>query len=540
VIVSAHTRLELVWPNKDKFLLIPKDENGKPVWVERTDPSALEVRLAEFGASHGKTSDENPYADNLLFHGDSLDVLRILNETPEYRAEYRGKVKLVYIDPPFNTGQAFADYDDWLESSTWLSFIRERLLFARDLLRDDGSIWLHLDDAQSGHARSLMDELFGADNFVTTIYWMRKDTRANDAKHFSPNTDQIHVYARDKRNWELNRLERTPEMDEAYKNPDNDPRGVWRPGPIYAKSGSDSEFTFTFSNGLVWSPPPGKFSAFSRERLAAMDADNRIYFGKDGAATQPLGKQFLSERLEGVVPTNNWHYEDVGSNRHSRYELKKLFADREPFATPKPERLMERIIHIATNPGDVVLDCFAGSGTTAAVAHKMNRRWVTGELNGDTINAFTRPRLERVVDGTDTGGITSSVEWTGGGGFRLVNVYPSLYESNALGLFVADWPSPIQLRKAIAAQLGFTYMEADVFSGSKGRMRLCILDSPCGPEEALDIASRLEDDERVTIVAPIILNDAEDALKAASKGSRVLKMPRDVLAYSSRKTRGSL
>lgn len=536
---SAHARLELVWPNKDKFLLVPKDENGRPIWTERTSPSALEVRLAEFADSHGIVNDENPYSDNLLFHGDSLDVLRVLNETTEFRAVYRGKVKLVYIDPPFNTGQAFADYDDWLESSTWLSFIRERLVLARELLCPDGSIWLHLDDAQSGHARSLMDEVFGADNFITTVYWMRKDTRANDARHFSPNTDQIHVYALDKHCLELNRLSRTPEMDEAYKNPDNDPRGVWRPGPIYAKSGSGADFTFTFSNGLVWSPPPGKFSAFSVERLAEMDADNRIYFGKDGNASQPLAKQFLSERSEGVVPTNNWHYEDVGSNRHSRYELKKLFANREPFATPKPERLMERIIHIASNPGDIVLDCFAGSGTTAAVAHKMQRRWVTGEINSDTISAFTKPRLELVVDGKDDGGITKSVEWAGGGGFRLVTIAPSLYETSDLGLFVADWPTPTQLRKAIAAQLGYTYMEDDVFSGSKGRMRLSILDTPCGADEARDIASRLQDDERVTIVAPIILNGAEDALRSASKGSRILKMPRDVLAYSSRKKRGA-
>jgi adenine-specific DNA-methyltransferase len=174
-------RLELTWPGKDKFLLVPKDENGKPVWVERDHPAASEVRLADFTGAVGDVP-EDPYAANLLFTGDSLDVLRILLEVPEYRSHYRGKVKLVYIDPPFNTGQAFEHYDDWMEHSTWLSFMRERLLLIRELLATDGSVWVHLDDAEQHRMRLLMDEIFGANNFVASVIWEKTTTPRNDAK----------------------------------------------------------------------------------------------------------------------------------------------------------------------------------------------------------------------------------------------------------------------------------------------------------------------------------------------------------------------
>ena len=177
-------RLELVWPGKDKFLLVPKDETGKPVWVERDHPAASEVRLADFTGVVGDVP-EDPYAANLLFTGDSLDVLRILCEVPEYRAIYRGKVKLVYIDPPFNTGQAFEHYDDWMEHSTWLSFMRERLLLIRDLLAPDGSVWIHLDDAEVHRMRCLMDEVFGPGNFISTVIWQKIHARNKLAMHRS-------------------------------------------------------------------------------------------------------------------------------------------------------------------------------------------------------------------------------------------------------------------------------------------------------------------------------------------------------------------
>jgi hypothetical protein len=165
-------RLELVWPGKDKFLLVPKDVDGKPVWVERDHPAASEVRLTDVTGSVGEVPNE-PFNANLLFTGDSLDVLRVLTEVPEYRSRYRGKVKLVYIDPPFNTGQAFEHYDDWMEHSTWLSFMRERLLLIRELLAPDGSVWVHLDDAEQHRMRLLMDEVFGPANFIANVVWQK-------------------------------------------------------------------------------------------------------------------------------------------------------------------------------------------------------------------------------------------------------------------------------------------------------------------------------------------------------------------------------
>jgi adenine-specific DNA-methyltransferase len=205
----SSTRLELVWPNKDKFLLSPQDENGKPVWVERTHPAAREVRLPEFTEAVGEVNDERPESDNLLFVGDSLDALRILNESPAFRREYRGKVKLIYIDPPFNTGQTFAHYDDWMEHSTWLSFMRDRLLLMKELLSPDGSIWVHLDDVEQHRMRSLLDEVFGSEQFVTNIVWQKADSPRMDAQQFSSSHDTICVYSKSAnwRDWQTRLLD---------------------------------------------------------------------------------------------------------------------------------------------------------------------------------------------------------------------------------------------------------------------------------------------------------------------------------------------
>lgn len=227
------TRLELVWPNKDKFLLVPRDADGKPVWVEPSHPAASEVRLSTFTDAIGTVGDD-PHADNLLFTGDSLDALRILAEVPEFRRHYRGKVKLVYIDPPFNTGQTFTHYDDWMEHSTWLSFMRDRLLLIKELLAPDGSVWVHLDDAEAHRMRVLMDEVFGAGNFVATVAWQKTLSRRNDARLFSTAHDQLLIYARTLSSFKVNRLESTDKQRGTYTNRDNDPRGDWLAIPFHA------------------------------------------------------------------------------------------------------------------------------------------------------------------------------------------------------------------------------------------------------------------------------------------------------------------
>ena len=533
-------RLELVWPGKDKFLLVPKDETGKPVWVERDHPAASEVRLADFTGVVGDVY-EDPYAANLLFTGDSLDVLRILCEVPEYRAIYRGKVKLVYIDPPFNTGQAFEHYDDWMEHSTWLSFMRERLLLIRDLLSPDGSVWVHLDDAEQHRMRCLMDEVFATRGFVASVVW-EKARGAKGDTHISTSQDYLAVYALDRDLWKRTRnlLPRSESQEARYANPDNDPRGPWRQGADgTAKSGSDDlRFPITLPSGRVVRPPQGNFWRFTQSRFETAVEEGRVHFGRKGDS-MPVIKTYLAEIKDGVVPHSWWSSDEVGSNQEAKRDhLRKLFPGVIPFATPKPERLLQRVVHIASNKGDIVLDCFAGSGTTAAVAHKMGRRWVTSEILSSTVEQFTLPRLMKVVAGEDPGGITKAVGWEGGGGFQSVTVGPSMYEDTPFGVLLAEWATNGRFARAVAGQLGFEFQpDAAPLCGVRGRMRLAVIDGTVGPEEIRQIVGALGEKERVTIVAKSVLPQAETILSEVSPGSRIRKAPRDLLTSGARRMR---
>ncbi|WP_050671112.1 site-specific DNA-methyltransferase [Luteipulveratus halotolerans] len=527
-----------MWPGKDKFLLVPKDNDGKPVWVERDHPAASEVRLADLTGSVGDVDEDRPRANNLLFTGDSLDVLRILTESPDYRDLYRGKVKLVYIDPPFNTGEAFDHYDDWMEHSTWLSFMRERLLLIRELLSPDGSVWVHLDDAEQHRMRCLLDEIFGPANFVTNIVWQKKTSRDNRAAFSSP-VDHITVYARQP-GWRDHR-NRLADLGE-YSNPDNDPRGPWRSVPMSAQSGhatAEQFYTITTPTGVDHEPPPGRAWTYTRTRFLELVDSGRVYWPKAGAG-KPRLKRYPDEST-GLVPFNYWPASELGDNPKAMKELRALFGPGPTFDTPKPERLLERVIHIGSNPGDIVLDCFAGSGTTAAVAHKMGRRWVTAEILPATVAQFIRPRLEKVVRGEDPGGITKTVEWQGGSGFRTVEVGRSLYEDTPYGVVLADWAKGEEFSRAVAAQLGFTYQaDAEPLCGVRGRMRLAVIDGAVGAEEIGLIVGALSERERVVVVAKVILPGAEDSLKSLSKGSRIRKAPRDLLTRGAERSRRKL
>jgi len=530
------TRLELTWPNKDKFLLVPKDEDGKPVWVERDHPAAAEVRVTEFSASVGDLESSDPYADNLLFTGDSLDVLRILAEVPEYRRAYRGKARLVYIDPPFNTGQAFAHYDDWLEHATWLSFMRERLLLIRELLASDGSVWVHLDDVEHHRMRSLLDEVFGAGNFITTVVWQKIHARNNSAQHFSADHDFVLVYAKDAAKWRPNRIARTEKSDGDFWNPDDDPRGLWRRSDLTAsKPYEDGHYEVVGPYGDVFKPRPGRPWSTSKENFDALVADNRVWWGKTGRSF-PFRKRFKSE-LGDLVPHTVWLHAEVGNNREAKAEISKLFRQ-DAFSTPKPERLLERIIHIGSNPGDIVLDCFAGSGTTAAVAHKMGRRWVTAEVLPETVDAFTRPRLELVAKGEDAGGITNAAGWEGGGGFRCIGVGPSMYVDTPFGVLLSEQATNGTFSKAVAGQLGYEFQpDAAPLCGIRGRMRLAVLDGTVGGEEVRAIVASLGEGERVEIVGRSVLDGAATLLTSLAKGSKITKAPRDLLTKSALRTR---
>lgn len=588
------TRLELVWPNKDRFLLVPKDEEGKPVWVDRDHPAASEVRVSDLTATVGDVDGHDPYSDNLLFRGDSLDVLRILAEVPEYRRAYRGKVKQVYIDPPFNTGQAFTQYDDWLEHATWLSFMRERLLLVRDLLAPAGSVWVHLDDVEQHRMRVLLDEVFGPAAFEGHVVWQKADSPRGDAKGFSVDQDHILVYARDAGRWVPNRLERTAEHDAIYKSPDGDetpwfddnptaPGAKTHQGMVYAIQSPFTGRLLYPSKGRCWFAEQSRIlSALSEwAPYEARDIDD----GTERAAVcgvpveqvRPGVKALMltlsvdesrsraRKRMEqgqwpevifrsggesgigrkrykpttGIPPRTLWLHADVGHNRAAKAEVKALFPGGVPFATPKPERLLERVLHIGSDPGDIVLDCFAGSGTTAAVAHKMGRRWVTAEVVPETAEMFTRRRLELVIKGEDLGGITRSVGWQGGGGFRCVEVGPSMYvDVPGIGVLLSDDATNGLFAKAVAGQLGYEFQPgAKPLCGVRGRMRLAVLDGTVGEEEVRTIVAALAEDERVEVVGRAVLDGAEAFLASLRKGSRFTKAPRDLLSKSALRTR---
>ncbi|MDO4788378.1 MAG: site-specific DNA-methyltransferase, partial [Johnsonella sp.] len=330
--IEMGNKLELTWLGKEKEIKIEPR-----ILVEDKEKSNCK---------------NDPNTENMIVHGDNLLALKALE------SKYAGKVKCIYIDPPYNTGSAFEHYDDNLEHSTWLSLMKQRLDILRNLLSDDGSIWISIDDDEGHYLKVICDEIFGRNNFVATCIWHKKHTRANDAKCFSDNHDFILVYAKIKETWRPNLLPRTEESMKGYTNPDNDPRGVWSSMPLQAKSGTDSNFKHIFSNGIEWSPPKGRFSAFSHESLNEMENDNRIWFGKDGKNV-PRYKKFLSEVKSGFVPTTIWFRDEVGDNQEAKTEVK--FVDSTSvFQTPKPERLIERVLTLGSNRGDLVLDSFLG------------------------------------------------------------------------------------------------------------------------------------------------------------------------------------
>lgn len=395
--MNQRTRLQLTWKNKDLRLL----NHGASTyeWVEPRDWRVSEVRILQETAQVGEVG------ENLLIEGDALHALTSLAAIPEYAQTYKGKVKLCYIDPPFNTGQAFAHYKDSLENSVWLTMFRDRLIQIKELLAHDGTVWVHLDDEQAHRARVVLDEVFGSDNFIATVAWQKADSPRNSARWLSVDQDYIHVYAKSAETWRPNRLPRTAESDSIYTNPDDDPNGPWLSGDPYAnKPYAAGQYELTGPTGRTFRPPQGKYWRVSEKRLRQLDDAGRVWWGPDGSA-RPSIKRYLSEVGE-LVPRTLWFHQEVGSNRTSSNELKALAGDQAGFATPKPERLIQRMIQIATAPGDVVLDCFLGSGTTAAVAHKMGRRWVGVELEGRTVEDFIKPRLAQVIDGSDLGGVT--------------------------------------------------------------------------------------------------------------------------------------
>lgn len=433
--MTKKTRLELTWIGKDE----------RPSLEPRI---LLEDPELSYRAPRRVSVDDQ--FDNLLIHGDNLLALKALEQ------EFSGKVRCIFIDPPYNTGSAFQQYDDGVEHSIWLTLMRDRLEAMRELLSDDGSIWIAIDDNEGHYLKVLGDEVFGRKNFVASVIWQKNHARNNSAQYFSADHDFILVFAKNLPNWRRNRVGRTAASDADFWNPDDDPRGDWRRSDLTAaKPYGDGKYEVTGPNGDVFSPRGNRWWSLSRDSFAELARDNRIWWGKTGK-TFPFRKRFKSE-LGGLVPTTVWLNEEVGNNREAKQEITRIFGSAGAFATPKPERLVERILNIATDPGDLVLDSFAGSGTTGAVAHKLRRKWIMVEL-GDHCATLVAPRLRKIIDGGDDGGMGAQRDWAGGGGFKFVRLAPSLLERDRWGNWVVSkaYNGPM-LAEAMCKLEGFRY-----------------------------------------------------------------------------------
>ncbi len=361
----------------------------------------------------------DPNTGNMLIQGDNLEALKALLPF------YAGRVKCIYIDPPYNTRSAFEHYDDNLEHSRWLAMMWPRLELLRELLAEDGSIWVSIDDNEGHYLKVIMDEVFGRTNFLTNVIWRKNYSPKSTARHFSEDHDHILVAAKNGTTWSPNLMPRTEKQNAAYKNPDSDPRGPWKTSDLSARNYySKGRYPIVSPSGRrTEGPPGGNYWRVSEEKFWELHADNRIWWGRDGNAI-PQIKRFLSEVKAGIVPQTFWNYDEVGHTQDAKKEVLALFGT-DVFITPKPEALMERVIALSTNPGDLVLDSFLGSGTTAAVAQKMGRRYIGIEV-GDHAVTHCAPRLNKVIDG-EQGGVSKSVGWTGGGGFRFYRLGEAVF-----------------------------------------------------------------------------------------------------------------
>jgi len=412
----------------------------------------LEDPERSYHASHRVTGKD--IFDNRLIFGDNLLALKALEQ------EFAGKIKCIYIDPPYNTGSAFEHYDDGIEHSLWLSLMQDRLELLKTLLSNDGSIWINIDDNEAHYLKVLCDEIFGRKNFLSTVIWQKKYAPKSDSKQFSESHDFVLVFAKQINQFQLGRLPKTEKQTGRYINRDNDPRGPWKASDVLRNEARDyAIFPILLPSGReVW-PPPGTSWRYTKEKFAELIADNRIWFGVEGNA-KPAYKRFLSEVTETIPSTTIWTYDEVGHNDESKKEMRTLFGD-DLFGTPKPERLLRRVVQLASNPGDIVLDSFAGSGTTGAVAQKMGRRWIMVEL-GEHCHTHIIPRMKKVIDGTDQGGITKAVNWQGGGGFRYYRLAPSLLEKDKWGNWVINKQyNAAMLAEAICKLEGFVYAPSD-------------------------------------------------------------------------------
>jgi adenine-specific DNA-methyltransferase len=354
------------------------------------------------------------FSENVIIEGDNSATLKLLG------SRYAGRVRCAYLDPPYNNQERYTHYDDAQDHDTWLAEIVSCVELVKPLLRSDGSLWISIDDRQVHYLKVALDAVFGRENFVTTIVWEQRTTREN-RKVFSNNHEYVLVYAADIRKFKDTRglLDWNCEVLARFKNPDNDPRGPWQSvsANVQAGHGTKSQFyELVAPNGKRHSPPNGRCWVYSKARMKQEIANNNVWFGKGGKGVPRL-KRFLKDARRGFTPHTLWRADEVGTNDHAKKHLLEMFPRAIVFDTPKPEALISRILTIASNPGDLVIDPYLGSGTTAAVAHKMGRGYI-GIEKGQHAVTHCVERVRKVIAG-EAGGISSEVAWTGGGAFQF-------------------------------------------------------------------------------------------------------------------------
>ncbi len=480
-----------------------KKQKLELTWVGKENRPRLEPRILiedpekSYHAA-ARVSDDDIF-DNMLIHGDNLLALKALE------ADYSGQVRCVFIDPPYNTGSAFTHYDDGLEHSIWLGLMRDRLEIIKRLLSADGSLWITIDDNEAHYLKVLCDEVFGRSNYVTSAIWQKTLSVKNSTKNFSVDHDYILVYAKDLDNWSPNQVPAGEKQKAAYKNPDNDPRGAWQSISLSARNPySKGIYPITCPGGrVIDGPPAGSYWRVSPEKFAELDENGEIWWGKNRNGI-PRRKMFLKDQGELTkAPQTIWYFDEVGHTQDAKKEA-LAFNNKDVFATPKPERLMKRIIEIATDPDDLVLDSFAGSGTTGAVAHKMERRWIMVEL-GNHASTHIVPRLRKVIDGDDGGGITEAVDWKGGGGFRYFELAPSLLEKDKWGREVISKEyDPAMLAQAMCKLEGYLYEPSPNVWWQQGQSTetdfLYVTTQTLGIKELADLSAEVGEDRSLLVL----------------------------------------
>ncbi len=488
-------------------------------WIGKGDEPAVEPRILLHDASKDYG---DPAADNMLIHGDNLLALKALEQ------EFAGQVKCIYIDPPYNTGSAFEHYNDNLEHSTWLSLMVPRLRILRNLLSDDGSIWISIDDEERDYLKVVCDEIFGRNCFVSAVCWRNSDNSNNNALTFSIDHNYILVYGRNP-GWRPKFLN-DPSKRTHFKNPNNDPRGPWFDGNPVNNPGLrvNLQYNITTPNGKIIKHPPNGWR-WSWETIQEKMKTGEIRFSED--ETRLIRRTYLND-MEGLPPSTLWtDLDTTGHTRKAKYELKNLFPEvpvTSLFSTPKPELLINYVLQLATNSGDLVLDSFLGSGTTAAVAHKMGRRYIGIEL-GEHCYTHCLPRLQKVVDG-EQGGISKAVDWQGGGGFKLYELASTLIVTDKHGQSVINDKYNAQMLVAAIAKLnGYDYApDTDVFwkqGKSQAGSFIFVTTEYLTAAQLDDISRDLPEYERLLICAPAF----DIGLGKRYENINVRKIPQSVL-----------